>query len=571
MYFINMFLRITGSSMNTILSLKKSNCKNCYKCIRNCPVKSIKFSEQQANIITDECILCGKCFVACPQNAKQIRDDTQIVLNMIKAGKKVIASVAPSFISEFCVSGIEQMREMLMRVGFYDAYETAEGAQLVKKEYEKLISAKSQPVIISSCCHSVNTLIQKYYPSAVPFLADVITPMQAHARMLKKQVPDCCVVFIGPCISKKAEEMSVSEVDCVLTFEDIALLFEREGIEIKSNSVSAEQAYRSRFFPRAGGIIASMDTCDSGFDYFAVDGVENCMSVLDSLKGGTYNNCFIEMNACEGGCINGPATNNYRRNRIESIKRVNENSSPEDKQIDCSIPMDKSITFCGTHRQKPGNEAIKDILRKMGKTLPEHELNCGSCGYNTCREKAVAVYYGKADLTMCLPYLKEKAESFSDQIINNSPNAIIALDEELNIIEINDSACKLFKITDRQSMIKNSIVSLMNPTDIMTVINSGKSLFEKKARLDSYGKTVEESIIFDADFNICVIFMKDISDKQDEEDKKNELCMNTVEIADKVIEKQMRVVQEIASLLGETAAETQIALTKLKDTFITNN
>lgn len=557
--------------MDSILGLKKSNCKNCYKCIRNCPVKSIKFSDSQANIIIDECILCGKCFVACPQNAKQIRDDTHFILDAVKSGRKVIASVAPSFISEFSVSGIEQMRQLLKSIGFTDAFETAEGAEIVKKEYEKIINQKRQKVLISSCCHSINTLIEKYYPAAVPCLADVITPMHAHARMLRKLYPDAFIVFIGPCISKKAEQMKIDELDCVLTFEDIATWFEKEGIMPQYNEVEACDAYRSRFFPKAGGIIASMDTKDTDFEYYAVDGVENCMSVLESLSDDKYSNCFIEMNACEGGCINGPASNRYRIDRIDSIRRVNQNSGKTDADIKADISLDKTMTFYGTHRQKPGNDAIKDILRKMGKTLPEHELNCGSCGYNTCREKAIAVFYGKADLTMCLPFLKEKAESFSDKIINNSPNAIIAVDEDLNIIEINESACKMFRITDRHSMIKNSIVSLINPSDIMAVINSGRSIFEKKTALNSYNKIVEESIIFDPDFNICVIFMKDISDKQEEEDKKNELCMNTVDIADKVIEKQMRVVQEIASLLGETAAETQIALTKLKDIFINNN
>ena len=162
--------------MNKFLQLKKSNCKNCYKCIRNCPVKSIKFADGQANIIPDECILCGRCFVNCPQDAKQIRDDVPRVKEMIASGKKVIASVAPSFIAEFPLMDFAAMKSALLKLGFADAQETAIGATIVKTEYEKMIASGKHDVIISSCCHSVNALIQKYYPSVLPYLADVLSP-----------------------------------------------------------------------------------------------------------------------------------------------------------------------------------------------------------------------------------------------------------------------------------------------------------------------------------------------------------------------------------------------------------
>ncbi len=554
--------------MDSILGLKKSNCKNCYNCIRNCPVKSIKFSEGQANIIIDECILCGKCFVACPQNAKEIRNDIGIVDKAIKQGRKVIASVAPSYISEFGASGIDEIRQMLKTVGFFDAFETAEGAEIVKKGYEKIIARKEKKVLISSCCHTVNTLIQKYYPNAIKYLADVITPMHAHAKMIKEKYHDAFVVFIGPCISKKDEMKLVKELDCVITFDEIMDYLREYNIEISEKEVVLDDAYRARFFPRAGGIIASMDTENTGFEYYAIDGVEKCIQVLDSIDKFETNNCFIEMNACEGGCINGPAALKYRENCIDSIRRVNAYSGDKDLDLLTDISLEKNINYCGVHRQMPGENAIKDILKKMGKTLPEHELNCGTCGYKTCRDKAVAIYFGKADLTMCLPYLKEKAESFSDKIINNSPNAIMAIDDDLKIIEANPTACRLFNMQDRKSLIKNSIATLFNPSDILEVMETGKSVLERKLALNSYKKVVEQSIVYDEEYHICIIIMKDISDKQKEQDTKNELCLQTVVVADKVIEKQMRVVQEIASLLGETAAETQIALTKLKDAFI---
>ena len=208
--------------MTNFLNLKKSNCRNCYKCIRNCPVKSIRFSGGQANIIGDECVLCGRCFVVCPQNAKEIVSSLEIVKVMLQEGTPVIASLAPSFIANYNGAGIAAMRETLMKLGFADVEETAIGATIVKKEYERMLEDGGRDVIISSCCHSVNLLIQKHFPAALPFLANVVSPMQAHCADIKKRHPGCKTVFIGPCLAKKDEaERYEGIVDAVLTFEEL--------------------------------------------------------------------------------------------------------------------------------------------------------------------------------------------------------------------------------------------------------------------------------------------------------------------------------------------------------------
>ncbi len=184
--------------MADFLKLKKSNCKNCYKCIRHWPVKSIRFSGNKANIVGDECILCGQCFVVCPQNAKEIADSTERVKYFIGSGEKVYASVAPSFVANYDGAGIEAVTKALMELGFAGAEETAVGATIVKNEYERLIREDKRDILISSCCNSINLLIQKYYPQALEYLADVLSPMQAHCQDLKKRYPGCKTVFIGP-------------------------------------------------------------------------------------------------------------------------------------------------------------------------------------------------------------------------------------------------------------------------------------------------------------------------------------------------------------------------------------
>ena len=551
--------------MNKFLQLKKSNCKNCYKCIRNCPVKSIKFADGQANIIPDECILCGRCFVNCPQDAKQIRDDVPRVKEMIASGKKVIASVAPSFIAEFPLMDFAAMKDALLKLGFADAQETAIGAPIVKTEYEKMIASGKHDVIISSCCHSVNALIQKYYPSVLPYLADVLSPMLAHCRVIKEENPGACAVFIGPCISKKEEAELYGECDVALTYEELEAWMNEAGVVPAGDSTEPDEGKRGRFFPIKGGIIKSMHTENTGFTYLAVDGVQNCIAAIKEIESGALKNCFIEMNACEGACINGPAISHHHKPLLSGEVKVVAFAGDDEFRVAMPIDTFKNIPYIGTHEKIPGEAAIKEILAKMGKTSPEQELNCGSCGYPTCREKAIAVYQGKADLSMCLPFLKEKAETFSGYVINNTPNAIFVLDENLCVQQINKAGCALFNLKTPSDILGSPIVRLLNPADYLGVMTSGVPIKEKKHYLAEYKKYVAETIVYDHEYHIVFSIMRDITSEEERQSERSELCNKTVAITNEVIEKQMRVVQEIASLLGETTAETKIALTQLKD------
>ena len=208
--------------MSELLLLKKEDCKSCYKCIRECALKSIRFSENRAQIVERECVYCGHCYVTCPQSAKEIRRDTDKARALIASGRPVIVSLAPSFIADFGVGGLDGMRQALLKLGFADVEETARGARIVKTEYERMIASGEHKLIISSCCHSVNLLIQKRYPQALPYLAKVDSPMLAHAKSIKERVPGSAVVFIGPCISKKDEAEQYGQVDCVLTFDAVS-------------------------------------------------------------------------------------------------------------------------------------------------------------------------------------------------------------------------------------------------------------------------------------------------------------------------------------------------------------
>lgn len=556
--------------MREFLKLKKSNCKNCYKCIRNCPVKSIKFSSNQAHIVPNECILCGQCFVVCPQNAKEIIDDTDKVKALLKEDFPVIASIAPSFIANYNGAGINSIREALKKLGFYDAEETAIGATIVKKEYDNILKNKRKDIVISSCCHSINLLIQKYFPSSIKYLANIVSPMQAHCLDIKSRYPNAKTVFIGPCLSKKDEaERYNGAVDCVLTFEELTNWLDSENIKIESQRDITEKS-RARLFPTIGGILKTMYCDQDDYSYIAVDGVENCIEALKDIESGNISHCFIEMSACNGSCIGGPVMEKFHNSPIRDYQQVNSYAGKLDFEVEFanSNLIKKEYTYIGNNKKFPGNIEIEAILKQMGKTKPEHELNCGSCGYNTCREKAIAVYQGKADLSMCLPFLKEKAESFSDNIIRNTQNGIIVLNEDLEVQQINRAALKIMNIKNESDVLGDQVVRILDPKIFMDVRNSGISIFDKKMYLAEYNKYVEETISYDKDYHIIICIMRDITDEEIGREKKEKISQKTIEIADKVVDKQMRVVQEIASLLGETAAETKIALTKLKESII---
>ncbi len=553
--------------MSDCLTLKKSNCKNCYKCIRHCPVKAIRFSGNQAHIINNECILCGQCFVVCPQNAKQIVDETEKVKVFIQSGEPVVVSIAPSFIANYDGVGIGAMRKALKKMGFTDAEETAIGATIVKNEYERMMEEEDRDVIISSCCHSVNLLIQKHFPACLEYLADVISPMQAHCLDIKKRYPGAKTVFVGPCVAKKDEaDYYEGIVDAVLTFEELSEWMKEEKIELENETDSSENS-RARFFPTTGGVLKTMKE-NSKFTYVAIDGVETCMAVLKDIEKGKIHNCFVEMSACTGSCVGGPVIEKYHHD--SNIKDYIEVASyAGDKDFVVSQPdsadIKKYMTYIKPELPVPSESEINSALRQMGKFRASDELNCGSCGYNTCREKAIAICQGKAEISMCLPFLKDKAESFSDTIVKNTPNGLIVLNENLEVQQINEAARKIMNIRNASDVLGDQVIRILDPTVFMNVLTTGRDVRDQRVYLAEYKRYVEQTVVYDRDTRLLVGIMRDVTDEEYERERKENISRKTIEVADKVVDKQMRIVQEIASLLGETAAETKIALAKLKE------
>src|SRR5574344_197544 len=453
--------------MDYCLISEKNNCKSCYKCIRNCPTKSISFNNNQASIIHEECILCGRCYLACPQGIKVIRDDLSRVKEMILSKKKVIVSLAPSFILNYKNASIDTMRAALKKLGFYDVEETAIGATIVKKAYDEMLSNDSRDIIISSCCHSINLLIQKHYPSLLPCLADTMSPMVAHGKDIKTRIKDAYVVFIGPCIAKKDEaDKNSNYVDAALTFIELSKWLKESNIEIKEEKEPTKiLKSKARLFPTTGGILNSMDCKEDSYEYLAIDGMENVLPALKNIMEGKIHKCFIEMSACSGSCINGPAIDNDRRAIVSGYLNIHKAAGKEDFDVTNYKYKDiqKDYNTIPILKAEQSESDIEECLKEMGKTTKNKELNCGCCGYDTCRAKAVAILEGKAVKEMCLPYLMEKALSFSDNIVNNTPNGIMVLNENLDIQLMNKAFCKIIGIDNSSIVVGKNVTTILEP------------------------------------------------------------------------------------------------------------
>lgn len=551
--------------MQEYLRFKKSNCKNCYKCIRHCPVKSIRFSAGQAHVIGDECILCGHCVVVCPQNAKEIADETEIVRVMLMGDAPVIASVAPSFPAYFEGVGFAAMRDALIKLGFTDAEETAIGATLVKREYEKQLACGTYDVLISSCCPSVNLLIRKYYPKALPYLSPVVSPMAAHSLEIKKRLPEAKTVFIGPCLSKKAEAEECN-VDAVLTFEELTHLFSAAHVT-PEQIMDSRQDSRARLFPTESGILKTMNINSDGYMHLCVTGTENCIAALEDITAGNVHKCFLELSSCSGSCVGGPIMEKYKNAPIKHYQTVVSFAGKDDFDIpeEKSDALQCAHTYLGVLQQEPSEYDIAQVLKKMGKTKPEDELNCGTCGYNSCREKAIAVLRGKADVSMCLPYLMESSERFSNNILKNTPNGILVVNEDLEIQQLNPAAMQALNVKNAADVQGEQVGRVFDPLPYIDVLCNGKTVRDKLDYYPEYKKYLELTLVHDKASHIIITLLRDVTKAEEDRLKKEAFGKKTVDVADQVVDKQMRIVQEIASLLGETAAETKIALTRLKE------
>ncbi len=574
--------------MNQLLPVytEPTECQDCYKCVRQCPVKAIKVEQGHAMIMGDLCIICGRCVINCPSHAKRMRDDLPKARQFLSLKEKVIVSLAPSFVSDFPEYSPQQMIWGLKKLGFTGVSETAIGADLVSaqitKDIQKTLDGQSdQHLFLSSACPTTVEYIKHVMPDLVPYITDRSSPLLTHARFLKEQYGEnTAVVFIGPCMSKKREADVFPEIDISLTFSDLRQWFSTEGVdplqmpeESTENDFIPFRAAKGSLYPIDGGMIASMKRYHSldGVRAMAVTGVDEFAATLAGLhKEKLSEPLFIEMLACPGGCINGPACTLKRSTAIKRVNLVDyTQSAPErlsEEVIRASPDLSGTVPVEYQAPSTIGEEKIQTALRSVGKYTKSDELNCASCGYDTCRDFVQAMIENRAEKTMCVSYMKKLAQKKANGLVQAIPSGVVIVNKKLHILECNPNFAKLMgndvaEMYDAKPGLEGA--DLTRITDFYrffsdVLAKNGPDVIDREVR---YGKKIFHISVFSIEKEeVAGGVIEDITAPQIQKNR-------IVNQAKKVINKNLSVVQKIAFLLGENAAETESMLNSIIESF----
>lgn len=556
--------------MNRWIQTKESHCKDCYKCVRHCPIKAIRIKDEHACIVPERCILDGRCKVVCPQHAKTIISQISAVEMALAIGEKVVVSLAPSFIASFTEYTVEEFSNALKGLGFYAVEETAVAAWYTVQEYKKL--KETREFIINSDCPSLVNLVRFYFPQYTRYLAPIQSPMLAHARLLKEaysKIDETVkVVFVGPCLAKMDEAtVEGSQVDYVLSFEDIQTMLSKVKTEmprVTKQRKTSSQALRQ--YPLEGGLLEQLNIKNNSLHNMTVSGFDACLSMLRVLDTIKPNLEVIEMMICEYGCINGPLSLNKEpfSARTKLIAYANTNHVLPQLFDYTNNKVDFSRTFEAEpiENKMPSEEEIQQALKKTDKYSEEDELNCGACGYNSCREKAVAVLQGMAEMDMCIPYMRKKAELRANKIIDHDPNGVLEVNENYEIVQYNESFRKIYGLPISTELLGVPAETVLH----MNLFSNGDH--ETEAEILTHpetGKTIEVLTFSLKEDDMHVAIVVDITSKIKQKERLGKVKKETIDKATDVIHRQMKVAHEIASLLGETTAETKVTLLNLMD------
>jgi iron only hydrogenase large subunit-like protein/uncharacterized Fe-S cluster-containing protein len=562
--------------MTPAIYTEKTQCRDCYKCVRHCPVKAIRVEESSATVDHDLCIFCGRCVDVCPAGAKKVRNDVPRAKQLLSIRKKVYVSLAPSYAAVF-TDREQDLIENLKGLGFEGVSETAIGAEIVSLEQKRQLEAGSG-VCVSSACPSVRLLAQRYFPEAAERISGIPSPMIAHGRYLRRLYgEDIGVVFIGPCIAKKTEaDQYPDTVDVALTFKEAASWISESGEIIRHDTAASKKADfvpfkagKASLYPVDGGMIRSMgDSAPVNYRYFHQSGTAQLMDTLRHFTDIREENYFLELMTCEGGCINGPVSHTDK----SSISRRARLFDTWEKRESCSsldyLPADM-LDSCWNGPAATGGsytqEHIEEALKALGKISQEDRKNCGGCGYSTCEDFACAFLDGKAEKEMCVTEMRKIAQSKVSALLHTIPMGVVIADERMHIVECNRNFLDLFaEIPFEPDMEVLKRVEGKNLSAFLPETSAFRSLLDRTETMEKIiqidGKVMRGNFFQIQKGRLVGAVFQDITAPA----VKREMV---VKKAEEVIRKNLQSVQQIAGLLGENAAETEIILNSLIDSF----
>jgi iron only hydrogenase large subunit-like protein len=561
----------TMQRLNAIYT-RERECQDCHKCIRECPVKAIRVEDGSARVVPELCIMCGNCVLACPSSAKQVRDDLPVAKALLTSGRRVIASLAPSFVAEFAGVPPARLIHALKQLGFFAVSETALGAQQVSASVSSLMRSEPEQIWISSACPVIVDFIGKYRPECQSHVSPVLSPLLTHCRMLRAQYGDgIAIVFIGPCIAKKREaELHPELLDVVLTFEDLDRWLSEENIQLAElpetpdDRFQPERAEEGAFYPIEGGMIPGITNSrevDSS-QFMSFSGISNVEQAMKGIaQWHPEHSIFFEMTACAGSCVNGPKAarnTSVARRRFDIVNYAKPAAQLPRKP---SLGIAQHYDASPVARNEYSGLQLQKALRTVGKYSVEDELNCGGCGYDSCRDFAHALLDRDAERMMCATYTRELAQKKANALLQKMPSAVVVVDENLKIIECNLNFVHMFATDDGQSKdLEGSALSAVMPfcSLFRRVLESGEDIVSHDIR---YQRSTLNTSIFTIEPHsvMCGIF-QDITAPIVQKEQ-------IIGRARQVIQKNLKTTQQIAYLLGKNAADSEIILNSIVRSF----
>ncbi len=556
---------------------EKRECQDCYKCVRNCPVKAIKVEGGYASVVPELCIFCGRCVEVCPNGAKKVRDDLTYARQLLTLKKEVFVSLAPSYVTEFPGLKPAQMVGALKSLGFAGVSETALGAQQVSAQAAVLLRENPTRVLASSACPTVVAYLQKHRAGGGEMISGLLSPLLTHCKMLRQHFgADIGIVFIGPCIAKKLEAMQHPELlDVVLTFEDLRRWLAQEKITPENRVVVTEDCFvpersaEGAWYPVDGGMIAGMkSTCAvndcSLMAFSGLGAIRRALDGIDEMK--PDNGLFLELLACEGGCVNGPKVLRHdatvmKRHRV--LRSVAPSGVAFPRAVVVETPTDFNIAPLAAVRHP--DSQIREALRNVGKFSADDELDCGGCGYDSCREFGIALLGQKAERAMCVTYMRQLAHKKANALIQKMPSAVVIVNDAMRVLEFNGAFVNLFAPEKKANSHGSVSIEGIALAEVMpfaslfhNVLKTGEDILDRDLRFQN---SILHATIFSIEKH-CLVggILQDITEPAVQKEQ-------VIRRAREVIQKQLATTQQIAYLLGENAAESEITLNSIIESF----